>query len=312
MIRNYILITIIALTVFIPNVSLSQQVRVVNQNKSFAGEISSGVLQTNREIFENAQWKTTKFSKEMILRSCKFDTLYGVPQNISILEIDPTYFKFEFVDHEGMKTTSQVAIQRGDYAALNGSFYDMSKGNSVCYLQINGNLLDTSRHDDIYPQINAALKIKNGRMKIIDWSPSIEKKHRKKIDHKSSRKISIMAAQPLLIKRGKTVYPLADMPGFNVRKHNRSVVYTKNGKVYFLVVDGRAKANAEGMSIAELCDFLQMLGAKNAINMDGGGSSTLFISSFEGNKIVNMPSDNKKFDHDGERAISNHIAVILK
>ncbi len=122
-----------------------------------------------------------------------------------------------------------------------------------------------------------------------------------------------MAAQPMLIKNGQAVLPLADMPGFNVKKHNRSIVFTKGKKVYFLVIDGRAKGKAEGMSIAEMCDLLLYLGAEQALNLDGGGSSTLYISEpYKGSNIVNYPSDNRKFDHQGERHISNHIGVYAR
>ena len=309
----------------------------IQPKPEWAGTIATITSKSNKDILDAAVWDVVQIREGLTLKTCSFDTLYGVPQYLSMLEIDPRYYKFEFVDHDGMKQTTTMATALNEVAALNGTFYDMSKGNSVAYLQIRGLLLDTSRHDDVYPQINGALKIKKGEIQIVDWSPVIEADVRAKIEKeakvkygtltnyngkqtprfvvksKKQKDISYMAAQPMLIKNGQAVLPLADMPGFNVKKHNRSIVFTKGKKVYFLVIDGRAKGKAEGMSIAEMCDLLLYLGAEQALNLDGGGSSTLYISEpYKGSNIVNYPSDNRKFDHQGERHISNHIGVYAR
>jgi hypothetical protein len=50
-------------------------------------------------------------------------------------------------------------------------------------------------------------------------------------------------------------------------------------KVWFVVVDGRRPETAVGMSHHELAVFMQRLGCTDALNMDGGGSSTLYTKS---------------------------------
>lgn len=315
----------------------SGQTPKVEPKQEWAGKIATISSRTNNEILDAAVWDSFEIREGLVLRTCAFDTLYGVPQYLSMLEIDPKLYRLEFVDHDGMKQTSPLASEAGEVAALNGTFYDMDLGNSVAYLQIHGLLLDTSRHDDVYPQINGALKINKGKMEIVDWSPEIEAAQRAKVEKEAGVKygvkkdhlgkpsprfvvkspkqknLSFMAAQPMLIKNGKALLPLSDMPGFNVKKHNRSIVFTRDKKLYFLVIDGRAKGQAEGMSIAEMCDLLKYLGAEQALNIDGGGSSTLWLSKpYKGSQIVNYPSDNHKFDHGGERHISNHIGVYAK
>ena len=49
-----------------------------------------------------------------------------------------------------------------------------------------------------------------------------------------------------------------------------------------------------------------MLGMTDAINLDGGGSTTLWT---EKTGVINHPYDNRKFDHDGERSVPNLIVV---
>ena len=54
---------------------------------------------------------------------------------------------------------------------------------------------------------------------------------------------------------------------------------------------------------------MQALGAVDAMNFDGGGSSTAWINT---HGIVNYPSDNKKFDHEGERGVATVITFTSK
>jgi hypothetical protein len=62
-----------------------------------------------------------------------------------------------------------------------------------------------------------------------------------------------------------------------------------NGFLYIAVVDGRSEQSA-GMTLPELQNFVASLGLANAINLDGGGSSTLTI----GGTTVNRPSDGRE------------------
>jgi len=85
-------------------------------------------------------------------------------------------------------------------------------------------------------------------------------------------------------------------------RHPRSAVaLTYSGELLFVVVDGRSKRSA-GMLLTELANYLKKLGACYAINLDGGGSSSMLV----GNKIVNRPSDGH------ERPISNGILIAKK
>ena len=70
--------------------------------------------------------------------------------------------------------------------------------------------------------------------------------------------------------------------------------------LYFVVADGRRKG-VPGMTLPELAEFLvKEVGACAAMNLDGGGSSAMWIED----RIVNQPSDGT------ERKVGNHVAVI--
>ena len=135
---------------------------------------------------------------------------------------------------------------------------------------------------------------------------------------------NILASGPVLIDEGKSVDHSAytksmveakhgkDIGAYYtyIRRHPRTAIGTdKKGNVYLVVVDGRSKGNAEGVTIAELTEICEWLGMCDAINLDGGSSSTMWG---EKDGVINFPCRNKKFDHVGERRVSSCIVVKSK
>jgi len=75
--------------------------------------------------------------------------------------------------------------------------------------------------------------------------------------------------------------------------HPRTAVGIDNdtGEVLLLVVDGRSSAS-RGYTMLELANLMADLGADEALNLDGGGSSTMVARGGKGrNRVVNVPSD---------------------
>jgi len=82
-------------------------------------------------------------------------------------------------------------------------------------------------------------------------------------------------------------------------RHPRTAVaLTYGGDILMLVVDGRSRRSA-GMTLSELARYLVRLGARQAMNLDGGGSAAMVVRG----KVVNRPSDGK------ERPISNGLLI---
>jgi exopolysaccharide biosynthesis protein len=84
------------------------------------------------------------------------------------------------------------------------------------------------------------------------------------------------------------------------------MVATKQGKLFLLAVDGRAPGHSDGMTLAEGARYLLSLGMENAINIDGGGSTTYYVRK-PGEQhpvLLNRPSDG----HD--RAVGNALAIL--
>ncbi len=78
-------------------------------------------------------------------------------------------------------------------------------------------------------------------------------------------------------------------------KHPRTAMgYTKDGKLIFLVIEGRFPGKAEGATLTEEAQMLKQAGCVEALNLDGGGSSCLLING----KQTITPSDKE-----GQRAV---------
>ncbi len=108
---------------------------------------------------------------------------------------------------------------------------------------------------------------------------------------------------PQLIKNGKieiTWEQEKSSKSFVETRHPRTAVAKlKDGKFMMITVDGRSETSA-GINLQNLAEILLELGATDAMNLDGGGSTTMFL----GGKIVNQPSDQT-----GERKVGDAILV---
>ncbi|MFI6095427.1 phosphodiester glycosidase family protein [Lentzea sp. NPDC051213] len=115
-----------------------------------------------------------------------------------------------------------------------------------------------------------------------------------------SEPVTAVGGRQLLVKDGKNVAPADPL-------HPRTAVgFSQDGKkMVMLTVDGRQGAYLLGLNLRDLADAMIELGAHNALNLDGGGSSTM-LAREPGTtelKVVNTPSDG------GERPIPNALAL---
>ncbi|MEZ5345834.1 MAG: phosphodiester glycosidase family protein [Pyrinomonadaceae bacterium] len=116
----------------------------------------------------------------------------------------------------------------------------------------------------------------------------------------------IVAGVPELIRNGKLHIPWEQektSEAFVETKHPRTAVAKlKDGKFLMITVDGRSEESG-GIGLEDLAKLLLEFGATDAMNLDGGGSTTMFLDG----KVVNKPSDKE-----GERKVSDAILVTLR
>lgn len=235
--------------------------------------------------------------------------LFCSAQHLFVIEIPArSHRRLAFVSDTSLTEVSTLAERCGAYAAVNGSFFDMDAGNPVCYLRIDGNQVGentpaaTDSVNRKYYQ-HATLALRDGRPRLA--VPDSNRRWEECLTDSN-----IMTAGPMLLRHGALV-PQRDDRTFVTNRHNRTALGLKpDGTTLLVVADGRFKHQAEGLTLPELEMVMRWLGCTDAINLDGGGSSTMYVHGKPYGGVVNYPSDNRSHDHEGQRPVSNAIVVL--
>lgn len=116
-------------------------------------------------------------------------------------------------------------------------------------------------------------------------------------------KDQVLGGGPRLVRDGKVA---VEMEGGSINgafassRHPRTAIGYNGTRVYLVVVDGRQPGYSVGMSLPELAQAMADLGCTDAVNVDGGGSSVLWVRG----ALVNRPSDGR------ERPVANGLFVL--
>lgn len=255
----------------------------------------------------NAEWRIDSLDG-FTLKQYHFGVgeLFCSAQHLFVIEIPKdSPRRLSFVYDTVLTEVPILAERHQALAAINGSYFDMTFGNPVCYLRIDGQQVGENtpqKGDSIHRKYYqyATLVLRGGRPKLV--VPDSSRIYEEQLKGKN-----IMTAGPMLLKEGKPV-PQRDDRTFVTRRHNRTALGVReDGTTVLMVVDGRFKGTAEGFTLEELERVMKWLGCTDAINLDGGGSSTMYVKD---SGVVNYPSDNGEHNHEGARRVSNAILVL--
>ena len=250
-----------------------------------------------------------KVKVEKIQAGIKLDHWSGThekwgPQYILILKAKYPKYRLDLAfAKDSLIKTSSFAKQSNALAAINGGFFDMKAGGSVSFLVSDGKVIHENKPNvlsiDNEMGANALVIYENGKSEILPTEGANRIPMLKNVE-------DALVTGPLLLNNSQ-INNLQKRP-FNDLKHPRSAICIGKKEIWLIAVDGRHK-EATGLNLNELSQFLLTCGCQHAINLDGGGSTTLFLNTNKFNGIVNHPSDNKKFDSEGERSVANILFI---
>jgi exopolysaccharide biosynthesis protein len=254
--------------------------------------------------FGRIKWDREKIAPGLLWKSSHTILNDSVPQNINVLRVNLKKRKIAISYDPIKNTTVSKQVSGTDaIAAVNGGFFDMRNGGSVTYLKSAGRIADsdTAKKWQRNSNINGAVMITSGARVFIDRAMpnSWYDAHTEFED--------VLLTGPLMVKgRNKVSLPATSL---TINKHPRTAIGIRNHRrIILLTLDGRT-SEAFGMSIDELANLMKLLRCRDAVNLDGGGSTTMWIRGKPFNGIVNMPCDNKMFDHEGERPSSDILVI---
>lgn len=270
--------------------------------------LAAKAQQTDSLTWVKAKWKKNRLAPKIRLFQCHFNqkNLFSANENIAYLEVKNTGKRTAFAiaaEEKNLQETSKFGIQNQAIAAINGNFFDVKNGGSVDFTRVDGKTINTNRWDkngNRAKHQQAAIVVENGKLALKKWDGSADWET-------TLGEKNVMLNGPLLTFNQQDA-PL-DTTSFTQKRHPRTCVGIKpNGRVILLVVDGRNE-NSAGMSLPELCRVMRWLGCSSSLNFDGGGSTTLWVKDMPANGVVNYPTDNKKWDHYGERKVANALLI---
>ncbi len=237
-------------------------------------------------------------------------------QTISVISYSPKHFTTTIAQPEKLTRLSATAKAHDAEFGVNAGFWDVRVDLPSTFLKLDGKQISVTA-DFEKERVDGVVCVGKKKVLLDYCKAGSEKAYAKKYDN-------ILAAGPVLIDNGKSIDHDAYTKGMvdnaggkpvgafytYTQRHPRTAIGTdKKGNVYLIVVDGRSEGNAEGVTIAELTKVCEWLGMRDAINLDGGGSSSMWTAN-EG--TVSYPCRNKKFDHAGERRVSSCLVVKSK
>lgn len=280
--------------------------------------------------FCNADWQITELGKGAQALYAQAPMFFST-QSICCVKYPASEFKTEILHRPGDKAgkPSIIGKKEGAMAAVNAGFFHVKPRTPSVYFRIGEEVYGHTHPTETY-RVDGIIgfRDKDGKEMLIEYSDTTQYQAVTDGWH------TAMASGPMLVDDGEIVVPLlmgdgADgdniaamleeqKQGAKIRTHYSSAQFydkrhpraavgkDNNGNIYYVVIDGRFKGQGDGASIYELAYICKMLGMTDAINLDGGGSSTLW-SSITG--VINHPYDNKKWDNEGERAVPNLIVA---
>lgn len=251
-----------------------------------------------------ARWQTTPLGNGAEARTAQVE-LFGAPQHLALVIYPERAFATRVVQVDGRgRIPSRIGQEAGAEAAINGSYFNMREVDPITFTLSDGKVVNrgTMHNSPLSNGVVAARGRKDNRVEVFPCDSAdyarIARRYRQ-----------ALVAGPMLVHEGKELtYDTQDV--IFTRRHPRSVVGTRSdGRVMLLVIDGRSEEHAAGTTVAETAYIARQLELTEALNLDGGGSSSLWTRQ-EG--VLNHPTDNRRYDHEGERSVPNGIVVLKR
>ncbi|MBR2867878.1 MAG: phosphodiester glycosidase family protein [Clostridia bacterium] len=239
-------------------------------------------------IVQNIKHATSADNKQMVFYTATADlTRDDVHIFANYKDNDPTKWGMQPVLTQANAAQEKYGNPESEHyvenynviASINGDGYNMSTGEP-------GGLLVMDGKEYHGPSANGFFGITKDGKAIIGTTEEYN------TIYKGQLKEAVGGFGSRLIKNGEI--EISKDSSYYTTRHSRTAIgITRTGKVVFMVLDGRQEPVSCGGSMVEIAHILYEAGCVEAINLDGGGSTT-FVSKPEGTdelKVVNKPSD---------------------
>jgi exopolysaccharide biosynthesis protein len=236
------------------------------------------------------------------------------PVAVQALRLDPRIVTLEIARAAGTparETVGAIAARRpGAIAAVNAGFFSLQTGKPAGLLKMDGEVVSATTRPRgavgirrrpelttlLFDQVSVAIRPKdNAEFKPLLGSSASD----------WARASDAIGGAGLLLLDGRELTEWAAeriAAGFDTTRHPRTLIGTDaDGAIWLVTADGRNPSLSLGMSFTELQRLSRRLGLRSVLNLDGGGSTTMWVTG----RVVNHPSD-----PEGPRKVSDAILVL--
>ena len=263
---------------------------------AFAGEPEK----QDAESFAAADWHWQSLGQGAECGQAQLE-LFGVMQSISVIRYEARRWRTEIVDAPADRSDSTEALARQykAIAAINGSYFNVKTLCPTTYVKDGGRQCGKTTPDELF-RVDGLMVVKGRKVQIFRCDTT-----------EYARKVcccrEALAAGPVLLLGGEEAREDWPKGGFYHKRHPRTLIgTTRDGWIYLVVIDGRFPGQGVGTTVHETAMVARLFGLDDALNLDGGGSSTLWT---EQTGVLSHPYDNKRYDPYGQRVVPNIVMI---
>lgn len=257
-----------------------------------------GAYRLRVDLQPSDAWYARPIARGVTLKTRIYANLNGARESAALLEVnlaDPDVVVKPLARAGSCTKPSRLAKEANAVAAINAGPFEGTSCSSLSLLKIDGGVLSRNAANRTVLGIDRAKRPAFQRIAANqEWPDAVQ----------------AVGGLPRIATAGRVdLHTLEEgsTAAFEQGRNGRTAVgISAQGGLLFGVVNGRTRAGA-GMSLRELAAWMIDSGASDAMNLDGGGSSTLWAFNEPGDGIVNRPSD-----PGGERPVSAAVGVFAK
>jgi hypothetical protein len=227
----------------------------------------------------------------------------GARTTLHVATYDRAAFSPRVVVFEQPTPLARWCREQGVRHAIVGGFFVRPDYSPLGQVRVGGQPVETTSFDSPWGELRACLHVDEEKLRIA---------RRDELDAEPAG--DLLQAGPLLVRDGASVLDGSDPEGFSAGarqfdsditdgRYPRAALGLDGERLIAVACDGRTRRDG-GMTLPELADAMVSLGAREALNLDGGGSASLV----HGGRLRNRPREEHGVDLLGGRPVVTAIA----
>lgn len=216
--------------------------------------------------------------------------IYVADIQLSSAEYLKTAFAKDAYGKNVTEKTSEIAKDNGAILAINGDFYGVQERGYVLRNGIVYRSASSKEQEDLVIYRDGTADV------ITETDVSTDE-----LLLDGARQV--LSFGPALVMDGSISVTEDEEVGKAKASNPRTAIGVVDDLHYIFVVSDGRTTESEGLSLYELAEFMQALGADTAYNLDGGGSSTMYFNG----EVINKPTSNGK--NIKERSVSDIVYI---